>query len=66
MSVAKELPANEPRANFVGDLRRVLRENIRDYGMFIALFVIWGAFYFLTEDHVFLSSRNLRDRKSVV
>ena len=59
MSVAKELPANEPRANFVGDLRRVLRENIRDYGMFIALFVIWGAFYFLTEDHVFLSSRNL-------
>ena len=58
MSVAKELPATEPRANFVSDLRRVLRENIRDYGMFIALFVIWGVFAVTTEG-IFLSSRNL-------
>ena len=43
---------------FVNDLRNVLRKNIRDYGMFIALFVIWGVFAVLT-DGVFLSSRNL-------
>ena len=58
MSVAKELPAQEPGTNLVSDLRRVLRENIRDYGMFIALFVIWAVFAFLT-DGIFLSSRNL-------
>lgn len=44
---------------FFTDLRKVLRQNIRDYGMFIALFVIWAVFYFLTEDGLFLSSRNL-------
>ena len=43
---------------FVNDLQKVLRKNIRDYGMFIALFVIWGVFAILT-DGVFLSSRNL-------
>ena len=43
---------------FVNDLRNVLRKNIRDYGMFIALFVIWGVFAVLT-DGVFISSRNL-------
>ena len=58
MSVAKELPVKEPSSNFVGDLGRVLRQNIRDYGMFIALFVIWGVFA-VTTDGVFLSSRNL-------
>ncbi|MBP8948703.1 MAG: hypothetical protein KBG73_07660 [Candidatus Promineofilum sp.] len=60
MSVAKELPAQEPGSgsNFVGDLQRVLRQNIRDYGMFIALFVIWGVFAVTTEG-IFLSSRNL-------
>jgi putative multiple sugar transport system permease protein len=58
MSYAKELPVKESSAGFASDLRRVLRENIRDYGMFIALFVIWGAFYFLT-DGLFMSSRNL-------
>ena len=26
--------------SFVDDVRKLLRENIRDYGMFIALFVI--------------------------
>ena len=59
MSVAKELPVKEPpSSNLFGDLRRVLRENIRDYGMFIALFVIWGVFA-VTTDGVFLSSRNI-------
>jgi putative multiple sugar transport system permease protein len=58
MSVAKELPVKEPSSNFASDLQRVLRQNIRDYGMFIALFVIWGVFA-VTTDGVFLSSRNL-------
>jgi putative multiple sugar transport system permease protein len=44
---------------FVYDLQRVLRQNIRDYGMFIALFVIWVVFAILTEDGVFISSRNI-------
>ena len=58
MSVAKELPVKEPSSNFASDLGRVLRQNIRDYGMFIALFVIWGVFA-VTTDGIFLSSRNL-------
>lgn len=44
--------------SFMQDLRKVLRENIRDYGMFIALFVIWAVFAILT-DGVFISSRNI-------
>lgn len=44
--------------SFMQDLRKVLRENIRDYGMFIALFIIWAVFAVLTEG-VFISSRNL-------
>ncbi len=43
---------------FVKDLQRVLLQNIRDYGMFIALFVIWIVFAILT-DGVFISSRNI-------
>ena len=43
---------------FINDARRLLRENIREYGMFIALFIIWGFFGFAT-DGLFLSSRNL-------
>ncbi len=58
MTVADELPAKQPSSDFASDLRRVLRQNIRDYGMFIALFVIWGVFAALT-DGIFLSSRNL-------
>ena len=62
MSIAKDLQVNEPwmspGTGFVGQLGRVLRENIRDYGMFIALFVIWVVFAILT-DGVFLSSRNI-------
>ena len=57
MSVAKEVQVPES-GNFVGDLQRVLRRNIRDYGMFIALFVIWAVFAVLT-DGVFISSRNI-------
>jgi len=40
------------------DLRKILRENIREYGMFIALSAIWIIFAFTTNG-LFLSSRNL-------
>ena len=42
----------------IRDLGELLRENIREYGMFIALFVIMGIFA-VTTDGLFLSSRNL-------
>ncbi len=44
--------------SFVQDLQRVLRQNVREYGMFIALFVIMAIFTVLT-DGLFLSSRNI-------
>ena len=44
--------------SFINDARRLLRENIREYGMFIALFVIFLIFTF-TTDGLFISSRNL-------
>ena len=44
--------------SFVSDLRRILRQNIRDYGMFIALFVIVAIFTATTKG-VFISSRNI-------
>ena len=44
--------------SFINDARRLLRENIREYGMFIALFVIFLVFTF-TTDGLFISSRNL-------
>lgn len=43
---------------FIKDLQKVLRENIREYGMFIALFVIMAIFT-ITTDGVFISSRNI-------
>lgn len=44
--------------SFINDLQRVLRQNIREYGMFIALFVIMGVFT-ATTDGVFISPRNI-------
>jgi putative multiple sugar transport system permease protein len=44
--------------SFFTDLRKVLSQNIRDYGMFIALFVIMTIFSFAT-DGLFISSRNI-------
>jgi len=44
--------------SFVDDVRKLLRENIRDYGMFIALFVII-LFFTLATDGLFISPRNL-------
>jgi putative multiple sugar transport system permease protein len=45
-------------STFVESLKKVLRQNIRDYGMFIALFVIIVIFAVLTKG-VFTSSRNI-------
>jgi putative multiple sugar transport system permease protein len=44
--------------SFINDARRLLRENIREYGMFLALFIIMGVFAIAT-DGLFISSRNL-------
>lgn len=51
---------NVPQSgSFLQNLQRVLRKNIREYGMFIALFVIMGIFTVLTPQRSFISSRNL-------
>lgn len=44
--------------SFFDDLQRTLKQNIREYGMFIALFVIVVIFNFSTEG-LFTSSRNI-------
>ncbi len=44
--------------SLVQDIQRIIRENIRDYGMFIALGVIWLIFTIQT-DGLFISARNL-------
>jgi putative multiple sugar transport system permease protein len=44
--------------SFVRDLQRVLRQNIREYGMFIALFVIMAIFAATTKG-IFISPRNI-------
>jgi len=44
--------------SFFNDLSKVLRQNIREYGMFIALFLIMAIFT-ATTDGVFISSRNI-------
>jgi len=44
--------------SFVNDIRIVLRENIRDYGMFIALFFI-VVFFTISTNGLFISPRNI-------
>lgn len=44
--------------SFVDETRKLLRENIREYGMFVALFVIIAVFTVTTEG-LFISSRNI-------
>jgi putative multiple sugar transport system permease protein len=55
-SVAKS--SNLGVTPFVTNIQRVLRQNIREYGMFVALFVIM-AFFTITTEGVFISSRNI-------
>ena len=45
--------------SFLNDLAKVLRQNIREYGMYIALFVIIVIFTIFTPNHAFISSRNI-------
>ncbi len=45
--------------SFFKDLQKVLGQNVREYGMYIALFVIMLIFTITTKDHVFISSRNI-------
>ena len=44
--------------SFANNLQKVVRENIRDYGMWIALFVIMAYFTYTTHG-IFISSRNI-------
>jgi putative multiple sugar transport system permease protein len=53
-----ETIAAQPQGSFLYNLQRVLRQNIREYGMFIALFIIMAYFHF-TTDGTFTSSRNI-------
>lgn len=46
------------KPGFVQSAKKVLSENIREYGMYIALFIIIAIFTFTTEG-VFISSRNI-------
>lgn len=48
----------QPSVSFAQSLMKVLRQNIREYGMYIALFVIMVIFT-ITTNGIFLSSRNL-------
>jgi len=45
-------------STFFSDMRKVLRQNIREYGMYIALLAIMAIFTILT-DGIFISSRNI-------
>jgi len=44
--------------SFFKDLRKLLEQNVREYGMYIALFVIMAIFT-ITTNKVFISSRNI-------
>lgn len=44
--------------SFFSDAQKVLKQNIREYGMYIALFVIMAIFT-ATTDGIFISSRNI-------
>jgi putative multiple sugar transport system permease protein len=44
--------------SFLNDVQKVLKQNIREYGMYIALFVIMAIFAVAT-DGVFINSRNI-------
>lgn len=47
-----------PRTSVLNQFEQLIRGNVRDYGMFVALFVIMGVFA-ITTDGVFISSRNI-------
>ncbi len=57
MSSVADSP-NVGATSFIANIQKVLRQNIREYGMYIALFVIMAIFTVATEG-VFFSPRNL-------
>lgn len=50
--------ADQKKASILENAQKVLQENIRQYGMYIALFVIMAIFT-VTTNGVFISSRNI-------
>ncbi len=58
LAQASPVKGVEPKTSFVTDLGKVLQQNIRDYGMYIALFVIMAFFTWQTKG-IFISSRNI-------
>ncbi|MDY6873243.1 MAG: sugar ABC transporter permease [Chloroflexota bacterium] len=44
--------------SFFKEIQQMLKKNIREYGMYIALFVIMG-FFTIATDGIFISSRNI-------
>ena len=57
MSSATTTRGSKP-VSFISNIARVLSENVREYGMFIALFAIMIIFTITTEG-TFMSSRNI-------
>jgi putative multiple sugar transport system permease protein len=57
MNVSQELNV-EPKLSFFQEAKSLVRVNIREYGMYIALFIIMLVFSILT-DGLFMSSRNI-------
>ncbi len=53
-----------PNVTFFQDLQKVLRQNVREYGMYIALFVIMAIFTVLTNG-LFLSSAQHQQPASI-
>jgi len=50
--------ARKFKMSFIEDINKILRQNIREWGMYIALLVIM-AFFTITTKGVFISSRNI-------
>jgi putative multiple sugar transport system permease protein len=57
MSSVADSPKLEA-SSFVANVQKVLQQNIREYGMFVALFVIMAIFT-ITTNGIFISSRNI-------
>jgi putative multiple sugar transport system permease protein len=58
LGMGSDVGSAEIKTSFGESLRKVVQENIRDYGMWIALFFIM-AFFTFTTNGVFISSRNI-------
>jgi putative multiple sugar transport system permease protein len=59
VEVGEALVVEAPRTSFLDNLQSVLKQNVREYGMFIALFAIMAFFTFTTPNNSFISSRNI-------